>query len=201
MRARGPARAIIVSDSAHATLRIACDEFLGALAIQNVSGTAYNIIVDGLKFGLSGTGRDAVPVVETDIRGVPPTEALPSLIDSMHYSMAFAEAVISDQSASPNIEIQTFVRGYLTWLAKCIPASTPDETETLLALRVAPWTWRNAVDPAQGSFVPILPPAEYDTVVRNILDYLGRIQVEIRQNEQKLANRAWKSGLSMSARP
>ena len=38
MCVRGPARAIIVSDSAHATLRIACDEFLGALAIQNVSG-------------------------------------------------------------------------------------------------------------------------------------------------------------------
>ena len=188
MRAKGQPRAIVVTDGAFESLQIACDEFLGAMAIQNESGTGYNVIVDGLTFGLTGGGADSVPIVTKDIRTVPRVDSLPSLIDNIQFSMAFAEAVISDQSSSPNHGLQEFVRGYLTWLARCIPTSVSDES--LLALRVRALDLaKYAVDPGYGSFVPILASAEYGALIESILQYLDRIRTQIAQNEVKMAFR------------
>jgi hypothetical protein len=188
MRAKGQPRAVVVTDGAFGSLEIACDEFLGALAIQSESGTAYKVIVDGLMFGLTGDGADAVPLVTKDIRAVPAPDSLPLLIDSIQFSMAFAEAVISDQSSCPNDALQGFVRRYLTWLARFIPASVSDEP--LLALRVRALDLaKYAADPGYGSFVPILPSSEFDALINSILSYLDRIQRQIGQNEQKMATR------------
>jgi hypothetical protein len=188
MRAKGQPRAIVVTDGAFESFQIACDEFLGAMAIQNESGTGYNVIVDGLVFGLTGGGADAVPIVTKDIRTVPPVDSLPFLLDSIQYSMAFAEAVISDQSGCPNHGLQEFVRGYLTWLARCIPASVSDESQLALRVRALDLA-KYAVDPGYGSLVPILPSADYDALINSILSYLDRIQLQIAQNELKMANR------------
>ena len=190
MRAKNQPRAIVVADAAFASLQIACDEFLGAMAIQNESGSAYNVILDGLMFGLTGSGADAVPIVTKDIRTVSPGDSLPRLIDSIQYSMAFADAVISDQSGT-NQALQDFVRGYLTWLARCIPAPTAAAADkSLLALRVRVLDLaKYAADPGYGSLVPMLPSTAYDALIDSILSYLDRIQLQIAQNEQKMANR------------
>jgi hypothetical protein len=188
MRAKGQPRAIVVTDGAFEALEIACDEFLGAMAIQNKSGARYNVIVDGLMFGLTGGGANAVPIVTKDIRTVPPAASLSLLIDSIQFSMAFAEAVISGQSCCPNHGLQEFVRGYLSWLARYIPATVSDES--LLALRVRALDLaKYAADPGYGSFVPILPSADYDRLIDSILGYLDRIKLQIGQNEQQMANR------------
>jgi hypothetical protein len=188
MRAKGRARAVVVADGAFGSVEIACDEFLGALSIQDQSGTHYHVIVDGLMFGLDGSGPDAVPVVREDVRGVPPVASLPILTDNIQFSMAFAEAVISDQSACPTDSIQAFARRYLTWLTDFIPPTVTDPG--LLALRVRALDLaKYASDPSYGSFVPILPSDAYDKLIQSILDYLGRIQTQIAQNEQKLAIR------------
>ena len=102
--------------------------------------------------------------------------------------MAFAEAVIGDQSSGSNGELQELVRRYLIWLARYIPASAQDES--LLALRVRALDLaKYAVDPSYGSFVPILPAADYAPLIDSILQYLDRIRMEIAQNEQKMAFR------------
>src|SRR3984957_675680 len=187
MRSKGQPRAIVLRDETFASLQIACDEFLGAMAIQNESGSQYNVVVDGLMFGLTG-GTEPMPVVTKDIRNVPSPDSLPLFVDSIQFSMAFAEAVISDQSSGSKGDLQEFVRRYLKWLARYIPASAKDES--LLALRVRALDLaKYAADSGYGSFVPILPSADYDALIDSILNYLDRIRMEIAQNEQKMAFR------------
>ena len=102
MRVQGQPRSISLTDEAFDSLQLGCDEFLGALAIQNRSGSRYSVIVDGLRFGLDGSGSAAMPFIADDVRTVPPADAIPLLTDSLQFSMTFAEAVISDQSTHAN---------------------------------------------------------------------------------------------------
>ena len=188
MRTHGHARVMTIADEAFASLQIGCDEFLGALAVWNTSGSAYCVIVDGLKFGLKGHGPDALPVVVDDVRVTPPADAVPLLINSLQFSMTFAEAVISDQSGCAQDGVQRFVRQYLRWVARTIPSTTRDPEQ--LALRVRAMDLAHyAINPDSGSFVPILPYTDYEQYVQSILNYLDRIQFQIAQNEQKIANR------------
>jgi hypothetical protein len=185
MRTTGQPKTLVVDDSAFDTLGLACDEFLGALALRNRAASKYSVIVDGLRYGLSGQGRDADPVVVSDVRQVPSAEALPSLIDSLQFSMAFAEAVVSDQSACAKDEIQLFIRSYLRWLAKFVPAQTTDPE--LLILRVRALDLANyAMNPSYGSFVPILPFSDYQQYVERILEFTTAIQRQIDQYQQEI---------------
>jgi|GEM_PF-2159726 len=182
MRTDAQPKCITLRDDA--VVEIGCDEFLGALMIQQESGSAYNVIVDGIRFAL----KDSSVVVDSDVRTVPPQDALPLLVNSFHYSMTFAEAVMSDQTSQKNIAVQTLIRSYLNWLATIIPPTINDEE--LLSLRVRALDLANyAVNPNYGSFVPILPAAEYDQYIASILDYLDRIQLQIAENNQKIASR------------
>jgi hypothetical protein len=184
MRSKGQPKHVTVADSAFGTLQIACDEFLGALALQSQSGQAFNVIVDGLQFALD----DGYPVIAGDVRTVPPVSALPHLVDSLQYSMAFAEGVMSNQSSGPIEGVRSLVRGYLTWLAKFIPAKSEDPG--LVALRVRAMDLANyAMNPDYGSFVPILPFSDYEDYVDRILSYLQDIGRQIADNEQRLAAR------------
>lgn len=186
MRTDAQAKGIKLSDDAFASLEIGCSEFLGALMIQNESQSAHNVIVDGIKFALQGS----TVVVDSDVRVVPSYDSLPLLVNSLQYSMTFSEAVISDQTSQKNIALQTFIRNYLNWLAMIIPSTTSDEELELVALRVRALDLANyAMNPNYGSFVPILPSENYDKYLVSILDYLDRIQLQIAQNEQKMANR------------
>lgn len=184
MRTNAQAKNITLSDSAFTSLEIGCSEFLGALMVQNKSGTAYNVIVDGIKFALDGNQV----VVDSDVRVVPPSNSLPLLANSLQYSMTFAQAVMSDQSSQQSTPVQSFIGNYLKWLATIIPSTTSDEE--LLALRVRALDLANyAINPNYGSFVPILPAKDYDQYISSILDYLGRIQSQIAENNQKIDNR------------
>lgn len=184
MRTDAQPKNIKLSDSAFTSLEIGCSEFLGALMIQNESKTAYNVIVDGIKFALNGSNV----VVDSDVRVVPPADSLPLLVNSFQYSMTFAEAVMSDQTSQQSTPVQAFISNYLNWLATIIPSTTSDEE--LLAIRVRALDLANyAINPNYGSFVPILPAEDYDQYIVSILDYLDRIQLQIAQNNQKMANR------------
>lgn len=184
MRTNAQAKNITLSDSAFTSLEIGCSEFLGALMVQNKSGTAYNVIVDGIKFALDGNQV----VVDSDVRVVPPSNSLPLLANSLQYSMTFAQAVMSDQSSQQSTPVQSFIGNYLKWLATIIPSTTSDEE--LLALRVRALDLANyAINPNYGSFVPILPAKDYDQYISSILHYLGRIQSQIAENNQKIDNR------------
>ena len=147
----------------------------------------YDVIVDGLMFGLTG-GGDAVPIVTKDIRTVPSADSLPRLEDNIQFSMAFAEAVMSDQSSCTNTGLQEFVRRYLRWLARCIPASVQDES--LLRLRVRALDLaKYAADPGYGRWCS-LPSADSGPLIKSILSSLHRIRLQDDvQNEQKMADR------------
>ncbi len=184
MRSKGQPKQVTVADSAFGALQIACDEFLGALALQSQSGQTFNVIVDGLQFALD----DGYPVIAGDVRTVPPVSALPHLVDSLQYSMAFAEVVMSSQSSGSVEGVRSLVRGYLTWLARFIPAESEDPE--LVALRVRAMDLANyAMNPDYGSFVPILPFSDYQEYVNRILSYLTDIGKQIVDNEQRLAAR------------
>ena len=184
MRTNAQAKNITLSDGAFTSLEIGCSEFLGALMVQNKSGTAYNVIVDGIKFALNGNQV----VVDSDVRVVPPSNSLPLLANSLQYSMTFAQAVMSDQSSQQSTPVQSFIGNYLKWLATIIPPTTSDEE--LLALRVRALDLANyAINPNYGSFVPILLAKDYDQYISSILGYLDRIQFQIAENNQKIANR------------
>ncbi len=185
MRSAGAIKSLVLKDDALKALELGCREFLGAASVEDESGTAYHLILDGLRYGLTGSGPAATPIVEDDIRRVPPLHAIPELVNSIEFSMAFAEAVVSDQSACPNDQIQIFVREYLTWLATVIP-STADTAE-LIGLRVRALDLATlAGDPDVGSFVPILPYEKYKAFVNDILAYLDRIERQIDHNEDRI---------------
>ena len=175
---------IKISDRAFDSLEIGCSEFLGALMIQNESGTKYSVIVDGIKFALENNEV----LVDSDVRAVPRPDSLPQLVNSIQYSMTFAEAVMSDQTGQQRSLVQQLIGDYLQWLATIIPATMVDQE--LLSLRIRALDLANyAIDPNYGSFVPILPAEEYDQYITSILDYLDRIQLQIAQNNQEIANR------------
>lgn len=175
---------ITVDDSAFDTLQIACDEFLGALALQSRSKDCFNVIVGGLKFAL----RDGYPVVAGDVRTVPPPDALPDLTDSLQYSMVFSEAVMSDQSSREAEDVRNLVRNYLNWLARFVPANHDDPA--LVALRVRATALASyATNPNYGSFVPVLPSSDYEGYVDRILSYLDRIRQQLTENEHRLTAR------------
>lgn len=180
----GQPKLIMVPDSAAGTLEVACDEFLGAMALRSRDGEHFTVIVDGLRFALD----NGYPVISADVRTVPPPTVLPDLRQSMQFSMAFAEAVLGDQSCCRDRALHDLVRNYLNWLAKFIPADSEDQE--LLALRVHAMALANyAANPGYGSFVPILPASEYREYVTGILSYLDRIRLQIAENEQRLAAR------------
>ncbi|BBB70211.1 hypothetical protein UNDYM_5958 (plasmid) [Undibacterium sp. YM2] len=188
MRSKGQPRQLELSDAGYDQLKLACDEFLGALVVRNRAGDRYSVIVDGLRFGLQGSGAGAVPIIAGDVRLSPDQEAVPKLINSLQYSMSFAEAVLSDQSACANDGLQLLMRRYLNWIASWIPV-LPDDPE-VIALRVRAMDLANFVnDPESGAFVPILPFDDYQQYVQKILGYLDRIQLQLVQNEQRMANR------------
>lgn len=188
MRSKGQPRCMELSDAGFDHLKLACDEFLGALVVCNNAGDRYSVIVDGLRFGLQGNGAQAVPVITGDVRRPPEEEAVSKLVNSIQYSMSFAEAVLSDQSTCPNDGLQRFMRRYLNWLASWIPKLPTDEE--VIALRVRSMDLANfANNPESGSFVPILPFEDYQNYVDKILNYLDRIQLQLVQNEQRMANR------------
>ncbi|MEL6581635.1 MAG: MAC/perforin domain-containing protein, partial [Cyanobacteria bacterium J06621_12] len=175
---------IRISDRAFDSLEIGCSEFLGALMIQNESGTKYSVIVDGIKFALENNEVS----VDCDVRAVPHPDSLTQLVNSIQYSMTFAEAVMSDQTGRQRSLVQQLIGDYLQWLATIIPDTTVDQE--LLSLRIRVLDLANyAVDPNYGSFVPVLPAEEYDEYITSILDYLDRIQFQIAQNNQEIANR------------
>ena len=188
MRVQGQPRAIFLADEAFESLQLGCDEFLGALAIRNSSGSRYSVIVDGLRFDLEGEGPEAMPFVADDVRVVPPAEAVPLLVNSLQFSMTFAEAVISDQSGKANGCLQQFVRDYLNWLAEFLSGASG--SEELIALRIRAMDLASyAINPEYGSFVPILPYTDYEQYVQSILSYLDRIQLQVAQNEQRMTAR------------
>ena len=164
---------------------MAVESSVDAASIENESGTEYRLIVDGLQYSLTGEGPAATPFVEKDIRRVPPPHVIPDLVNSIEFSMAFAEAVVSDQSACPNAEIQIFVQEYLTWLATVIP-SAADSAE-LIGLRVRALDLATlAGNPDVGSFVPILPYEKYKAFVNDILAYLERMELQLDRNEDRI---------------
>lgn len=188
MRSKGQPCQLELSDAGYDQLKLACDEFLGALVVRNQVGDHYNVIVDGLRFGLEGSGAGAIPILVGDVRLSPDQKAVPKLINSLQYSMSYAEAVLSDQSACANDGLQSLMRRYLNWIASWIPV-LPDDSE-VTALRVRAMDLANfANDPESGAFVPILPFDAYQQYVQKILDYLDRIQLQLVQNEQRMANR------------
>ncbi|ARV63402.1 hypothetical protein BZZ01_32905 (plasmid) [Nostocales cyanobacterium HT-58-2] len=187
MRTSGQPKAVMLNDAAYDEFEIACSEFLGALALRNQAGTKYNVIVDGLKYGLSGEGRNAEPIVIHDVRQTPSTAALPLLVNSLQFSLTFAEAVLSNQT-DPDSDIQKFIQDYLLWIVEFIPTETEDAE--LLALRVRAFDLaKYATDPSYGSFVPILPPEKYANYVQSILDLAEAIQSQISDNEQRIEAR------------
>ncbi|CAH2784457.1 MAG: FIG00860721: hypothetical protein [uncultured Caballeronia sp.] len=187
-RSSGQSRRIVLSDTAYDNLQLGCQQFLGTLVLANASGNRYSVIVDGLRFGLSGSGVSAVPVLAGDVRQVPAQAAVPSLFDSLQYSMSFAETVLSDQSQCANEGLPALMREYLNWIASWIPRNS--DNADVVALRVRSLDLANyANNPNIGGFVSILPFKDYQRYVKSILDYLDRIQLQLAQNEQRMANR------------
>ena len=180
MRTTGQPVAVEVSDAAYDALSVACQEFLGAMAVRNRVGSKFHVVVDGLRFGLTGEGREADPVVVEDVRRVPPAKALPTLADALQFATALAEAVLGDQSAGEVSGIQGFMRDFLRWLAGFIPADTDDKELLTLRVRVLDLA-SYAVNPALGSFVPLLPYTEYQAYVERILEYASAVEAAINQ--------------------
>ncbi|MCG8291381.1 hypothetical protein [Pseudomonas entomophila] len=188
MRTQGQPRAIRLSNDAYSTLQLSCDEFLGALAISDHQGDRYSVIVDGLRFGLRGDGPRAQPFIESDVRGTPASDCLPALIDNLEFSMSFAEAALCDRSSSSATGLQTLIKQYLSWLTELLPGDSKDERTT--TLRVSAMDLLRCSDDArQESYVPLLPFDDYKAYTSSIIEYLERIQLQIAQNEQRLANR------------
>lgn len=188
MRAQGQPRTIRLSNDAYSTLQLSCDEFLGALAISNHLGDRYSVIVDGLRFGLRDDGPRAQPFIESDVRGTPANDSLPALIDNLEFSMSFAESALCDRSSSSATGLQTLIKQYLSWLIDLLPSDSKDERTTTLRVSALDLL-RCSADARQESYVPLLPFDDYKAYTSSIIEYLERIQLQIAQNELRLANR------------
>lgn len=183
MRTDDQPKRIKLGDDAFASLEIGCSEFLGALMIENESGE-YSVILDGIKFALNGS----TVVVDSDVRVVPPAESLPLLVNSLQYSMTFAEAVMSNQVCPQEVPVQGLISDYLNWLPRVIPATETDLE--LKTLRVRALDLANYVtNPDYGSFVPVLPPENHDNYINDILDFAEKIKTQITDNNKAIAAR------------
>lgn len=188
MRQAGQPVVLKVKDDAYAALSIACDEFLGAMAVVNAGGSQYALVVDGLLYGLVGEGREANPVALRDVRQPIPANAIAGMIDSLQFALTFAEAVAGDQSGCGDEAIQGLVRDFLRWIADSMPATSSDPLVLNLRIRALDLS-SFTTNPAFGSFVPILPFEAYERWIQKILAYLDEIQLQINQNQVAVALR------------
>lgn len=179
MRTQGNPNVITLTDQGYDELLIGCDSFLGAARFQNTVGSKHMVVVDGLRYEKEVSGNVRVT---GDVRTPPPVDTLEALKDGLEFSLAFAEAVLGLQEGnSGGNPTHQFVRNYLSWIGRIIPADTTDEQ--LLAMRV------HALDlggyspnSRAGAFVPILPASAYEKSLEAIMGYLQEIQRQIAEN-------------------
>ncbi|MED4400260.1 MAC/perforin domain-containing protein [Metabacillus fastidiosus] len=172
------------TDRAYDSFKLYCHTFRGALLITNEANTKHSTIVDGLVYTLSVAANGRYDInVETDIRITPSTDLLSRLKDSMVFSFAFTEGIISNINTSE--KVRKFVQTALLWLGDLVPQNS--ENEELLTLRVqaldlAKLTSKNP----SYTFVPLLPYSDYEKQVNAILDYVQAINDQIEANQEKI---------------
>ena len=73
MRAIGNPNVITLTDKGYDGLTIGCSAFLGAARFQNAAGSKHMVVVDGLRYEMTGRARCASP---EDVRTPPPADSL-----------------------------------------------------------------------------------------------------------------------------
>ncbi|HBA72590.1 MAG: hypothetical protein A2X82_03245 [Geobacteraceae bacterium GWC2_55_20] len=185
MRTVGKPRVLELGDAAFDSLQIGCDTFLGAMLVRNAAGSKRFVVVDGLKYIIDAGSPEGDPLVAADLRVPPPADACGDLKNSLEFSMAFAEAVLGFQTGAEARPVQRFVRGYLDWVTRVIPADSEDEDLAVIRYRALD-LGKYAADSRYGSFVPILPASQYEEHVTRILDYITEIQRQIAETTARI---------------
>lgn len=183
MRTTGKPNVVSLNVNGFNGLTLGCAHFLGAARFQTKDDSQHFLVVDGLRYELDEKGN---PSITDDIRRAPPATFLPKLRDSLEFSLAFGEAVLSVQTGSKeDNRTEKLARDYLRWLGKIIPADTSDNDLLTLRFRALDLA-NNPRNTGHGTFVPILPAADYEKSVNNILNYLTQIEKQIHQNTTEI---------------
>ncbi|WDD90485.1 hypothetical protein Bsp3421_000332 (plasmid) [Burkholderia sp. FERM BP-3421] len=186
MRANGRPNVVSLSDKGFDGLAIGCDRFLGVARFQNAEGRKHFLVADGLRYELDADGW---PSVTGDVRHPPPASGLHALKDSLEFSLAFGETVLGMQTVETlNDPTRLLARDYLKWVGKLIPADCADtdlQTMRFRALDLSSY----APNTGGGAFVPILPAADYQQAVGNILDCLQEIQRQVSESTIQINQR------------
>ncbi|WNF16375.1 MAC/perforin domain-containing protein [Microcystis aeruginosa] len=180
---------LTLTDTAYDSATFACNRFFGALLIENQSGIKHHTIVDGLKYVLSDDESEArySIKVEADIRKAPSPELLPRLKNSLEFSFTFAQGIINGSNVCSEQE-HCCVKDGLLWLADIIPQDSSDIE--LLDLRVRALDLaRVTTKSSLGTFVPLLPYADYKEQVTNILNYIKEINDQVYQAQEQIEQR------------
>ncbi|HEX3148041.1 MAG TPA: hypothetical protein VHR66_08145 [Gemmataceae bacterium] len=179
-----------LTDAAYDNLTLSCQEFLGTARIVNQNGNKWLTVSEGLVYETTSVDANnrGVVAVTRDARTPPAPAKLTALQSNLEFSLAFAEAVTSNQCCPKLSPVTELMRAYLSWFGDLIPGDTNDVGLSGLRMRALDLA-RVLTEPGQGTFVPLLPSADYQAQVRSILDYLDAINRKILEYRTQIAER------------
>nr|WP_010248678.1 hypothetical protein [Acetivibrio cellulolyticus] len=182
---------IIIDDDAFFDYSISCFSFYGCLQISNRSCTRSETICDGLRYvcdNINEYGRYLVSIKD-DIRIAPDVKYLPRLKDNLSFAYTYADSIIGGCNyTNRNDPSYKFAEEAMRWLGEIIPDDCTDMD--MIELRVSALdAVRMVKNPSQGTFVPLLPPENYQQQVTNILNYSDAITAQINQYQEIIDTR------------
>ncbi|MEJ0076463.1 MAG: hypothetical protein WDO17_13615 [Alphaproteobacteria bacterium] len=167
-----------------------CRECLGALLVTNDSNDGRHMLVDGFRYVLTDGPYERYDVrVDLDLFVPPPAELLPRLSPAFEFALTFAQAVVSDRRVNDASGLQVLIHEFLTWMTEeVIPQATATQAGgALLDQRIRCLDLAKlADDPNAGSFVPILPFADYEKEAEKLLAFVGAIDDEILEYQRQI---------------
>lgn len=176
---------ITLSDQAYDSLQLACQYFIGNLAINNTSGTKSMTIVDGFNYNLAASsqypGKLSV-VLNGTVRNVPQAATLPSIASNIDFSLTVSEFILNAQQGTAQAAGQPLIMDYLGWIASAIPSSGNSATADTLAELKMRALYLARVDVQlrfQGLAVPLLTYSAYAPMSSSLQNALSDIQTQI----------------------
>ena len=185
---------VTVSDAAFGQYEISAGTWYGCIQVGNTAGSAHETILDGLLYRYGGApgahGRFSVEIA-ADLRQRPEAATLPLFKDSLQFAHAFAASILGTMGNLPQTDAsqtRRFVTDTLGWLSAVIPGNSDDIDLVDLRVRALDG-YRMARQPAYGAYVPLLPAVDYQSQVDAILGYVDAINQQIREYQQRIAER------------
>ncbi len=188
----GSAASIVLEDEAYESYTLKCQEFLGAVEVQNKSGTKQHFIADGIRYSLIDSNERYYVSAFEDVKTAPKEKELNEILSSLEFSITCADTMFYATEVSDTSGTRNLITKFLNWIADIIPSESNNEKLHQIRLD-ALYLARAALPLRQAAKrVPYLTYKTYQPLIESIIRVsdqivctVGDYQQQIRQRQQQ----------------